>query len=280
MMREGFKLEPWGLEWNEKLFSIASSIAVVLSAWCVGKQVKVMKDDYLKKNEKEEFTKSFELTNYYINEILPSMEAILIVFTKIKFTDIVKKDENYDLVHFDKSEFHSIFTIDEQKKIFQLLHSDVDRTTLFIALEKCNPYTSCDLHIKCNQYVSCVAKPGDKVSADKAAKNFDMCLNEEFKQIITRTLNKLEYFSMYFDTNLAEDEVVYASLHQTFLYLVQVLYPRIAVTNGAASQKYYTHTINLYKKWDERNKKNKEKEKKILEEVRSSDCSRRIKKCK
>lgn len=69
----------------------------------------------------------------------------------------------------------------------------------------------------------------------------------------TSMMNKLEYFSMTFTTNLADEEVVYPSLHQAFLKIVKYVYPYICHLNsGPSSDKYYTHIIELYNLWKDK----------------------------
>lgn len=69
---------------------------------------------------------------------------------------------------------------------------------------------------------------------------------------LTYTLNKLEYMCMYFTTNMADDNIVYKSLHQLFLKNITLLYIYIARRNNSNSDKYYCHIIELFRKWRNR----------------------------
>ncbi|MCH5344138.1 MAG: hypothetical protein J1E64_08865 [Acetatifactor sp.] len=72
--------------------------------------------------------------------------------------------------------------------------------------------------------------------------------------IVTETLNNLEYFALHFSHETADESVVYQSLHQTYLEVVYVLYYNIAIQNNIEGSKYYTNVIELYEKWNNRDK--------------------------
>ena len=71
-------------------------------------------------------------------------------------------------------------------------------------------------------------------------------------KLITRVLNNMEYFSLHFTHNVADESVVYKSLHQTYIKLVQMLYYNIANANPLSPIKFYTNTIELYELWNTR----------------------------
>ena len=61
---------------------------------------------------------------------------------------------------------------------------------------------------------------------------------------------------MCFTSGVADETIVYQSLHQTFFSTIKMLYYKIAVQNNVTKDKYYTHTIKLYKQWRDRDKQN------------------------
>lgn len=76
----------------------------------------------------------------------------------------------------------------------------------------------------------------------------------------TNLLNKLEYFAMYFNCNLADEKVVYQSLHQVYLSIVEELYCFIAYKNNSdGKDKFYTNLIDLYNIWAKRDDEYKKK---------------------
>lgn len=77
----------------------------------------------------------------------------------------------------------------------------------------------------------------------------DFMISSEFLGKIESTLNNLEWFSMHFKNGVADDDVVYQSLHQSFLETVRLLYTQIAVLNDIPYEKYFINTIWLYNNW-------------------------------
>lgn len=80
-------------------------------------------------------------------------------------------------------------------------------------------------------------------------------------------LNKLEAFSMAFNHKVADESVVYQSLHQMFFTTVKTLYIKIAIVNEYEKDKYYTNIIKLFNDWDKRYKKIERKNKKRKEKI-------------
>lgn len=77
-------------------------------------------------------------------------------------------------------------------------------------------------------------------------------LQNDFMQEITDTLNELEWFSMNCMYGLADEEILYQSLHQSFLATVWMLYFFISFNNTDNADKYYTNTIWLFHQWRNR----------------------------
>lgn len=74
-------------------------------------------------------------------------------------------------------------------------------------------------------------------------------VNIKFKHIINHTLNKLECFSMAVNHNVAESEMLFPSLHQTYLMFVRFMYPYICM-NNKDEEEFYTNVIELYRTWE------------------------------
>lgn len=94
---------------------------------------------------------------------------------------------------------------------------------------------------------------------EKADQIKSLIMVQQYAKVVDHLLNSLEYFAMYFNTGVADEEVVYQSLHQTYLKIVRAMYFVIAQRNDSPKDMYYTNIINLYIKWSERDKKMKEK---------------------
>ena len=86
-------------------------------------------------------------------------------------------------------------------------------------------------------------------------------LISEFCDTRMNLLNKFEYLTMSLNTNLADEDIVYVSLHQLFLKIVKLLYPVICKCNNKyTADKYYSHTIETYNRWAARYEKERQEE--------------------
>ena len=74
-----------------------------------------------------------------------------------------------------------------------------------------------------------------------------------FHSNVSTLLNKLESFALNLNSNLADEEILYPSLHQTYLKVIKYLYPHICYLNSKnTADKYFTNVIELYNKWRDR----------------------------
>jgi len=89
----------------------------------------------------------------------------------------------------------------------------------------------------------------------------------EMSKLIIRFLNKLEYFSMAFHQKVADDDVVYQSLHQTFIKIMKLLYFPIAYHNTEAYDRMFTNAIILFNAWRERLINEQAKQQKAKEQL-------------
>ena len=74
----------------------------------------------------------------------------------------------------------------------------------------------------------------------------------DFQSEIINLLNTLEWFSMNCIYNLADEEIIYQSLHQTYLAMVWMLYGFICKPNTNNEDKYFSNTVKLFKLWNTR----------------------------
>lgn len=82
----------------------------------------------------------------------------------------------------------------------------------------------------------------------------DIFLQHEFFNKMWEYLNALEWFSMSCRYGIADEEILYQSLHQTFLSSVWQLYFYICRKNITNENKYYTNVIWLFVEWQKRMK--------------------------
>ena len=72
----------------------------------------------------------------------------------------------------------------------------------------------------------------------------------KYYEAVTSVMNEFESICMSFNQNIADEDVVFNSLHQTFRQYVCLLYPVIAYRNNSDADKYYTNIIRMYNRWE------------------------------
>lgn len=93
------------------------------------------------------------------------------------------------------------------------------------------------------EYIVTDKKTGEKQIA------FPMYLQTEFLDRVCDFLNDLEWFSMSCRYGISDEEVLYQSLHTTFLSTVWLLYFYICDQNDTNEDKLFTNIIWLFHKW-------------------------------
>ncbi len=96
---------------------------------------------------------------------------------------------------------------------------------------------------------------------------------------VSGVLNNIEYFAMNFAHGVADDSVVYRSLHQSYIDIMQLLYFNISNLNNSSSDKYYLNAIELYNKWKIQKDKDTN-EKKMMDMTREAKNKGTIVNCK
>ena len=151
-------------------------------------------------------------------------------FTEQELTEFLKK-KNINIEDF-KSLFKNIKKEDLEKAYIQ---------------SGCNSYIS-ECH-KCLIYSTQINNEG---------------IGDAIYKFILDLLNDIEAFSSQFYYNIAEEELVYPILHQTFLSHIKNLYFFIAERNRFDQDRYYLFTIWLYDRWVIRKEKQSNKLKGLM----------------
>lgn len=77
-------------------------------------------------------------------------------------------------------------------------------------------------------------------------KKFD----SKFPLLVGNTLNQLEAHCISISSQVAGSQYIYESLHQMFLFTVEILYLQISSSNKNNVNKYYTNIISVYNMWN------------------------------
>lgn len=80
----------------------------------------------------------------------------------------------------------------------------------------------------------------------------ELYLRVDFEREISGLLNELEWFAMNCRYGLADEELMYQSLHKTYISTVWMLYYYISHRNENNEDKLYTNLVWLFIKWRDR----------------------------
>lgn len=189
--------------------------------------------------------KAIEMAEYYKENVLSLFSVVCFVFSQTGILEELQSVNNQKLVHFDIEEAKELFKLEQLKKIEELMHSE----KLIESIVKAD-----------NLYHIGLAKEEILIEGGKKIQyNPDEIYRTFWGDYMEKLMNNLEYFSMYFMHNISDETVVFPSLNQTYISIVEMLYYHISKTNKLEEPKYYTNVIALYKKWKTRNQETKEK---------------------
>ena len=247
----GITLENW--------FTYISMIALLITAiWAVYQ--------FDKNNSRKQHEKGAEISKIISKDLLYKCSILGEVIIRSKLDDYFNFNDLKPSAfkNFDKTELVTLF--DNQDEIFREIKS------ICISNDIQQIYFRClEVNITQQSYKDIL----DKTYSDEDAKKLfildNCCMPFNFLELVTSTLNDLEYISMFISSQSASSKYIYQSLHQFFIRTVKILAPLICIQNKDYSDKYYTNIIHVYNSWClmrkkdlKRELKNKEKINKIL----------------
>lgn len=202
--------------------------------------------------------KAIDLARFYKDNILEKYPPIRYVFANSKIAEILKKIPLDRLHAFDARELNTYLSDIDIKELKSLQYSD----EFFEALLDANDIY--DMGFKVNKEIRDIKDNGDDTQTITFSLKKEPVIIAFFRNYIDEALNNMEFFAMHFSHNAADSSVVYQSLHQSYIELVEALYYFIATQNDDYVNKFYTNTIDLYKKW-KKEQTNKDQQRTDLE---------------
>lgn len=196
--------------------------------------------------------KAVDLSEYYKDNILRYIAPINYIITNSGIDKILNKIDKTRIKHFDKRELEDFLSSEDIDKLKSIQHEEI----FFNVVIKANSIYNLGLSERVIESYEQRSKENE--SNDESSEIYSEILSRFLGRLITRTLNNMEYFSLHFTHNVADETVVYKSLHQTYIEAIQLLYYNIAVLNPLSPSKYYTNTIELYNSWNDRSLKDEE----------------------
>lgn len=183
--------------------------------------------------------KAIDLSEYYKDNILAYIAAMEYIFDNSGISEIFSKIDKSNIEHFDQKELF-IYIKDEDRDKLKKIQNTVKFSEV---IANANAIYNLGLN---DELIKLCRKHDSTKFEQKQISTF-------LGKLITKILNNMEYFSMHFTHNVADETVVYKSLHQTYIKLVKMLYYHIAIKNPlSTTTKYFTNIIELYKIWNDR----------------------------
>ena len=183
--------------------------------------------------------KALELTEFYKNNILGHTLMFNRVYVKIGIKGKLDSIQRDNMVAFDEYELErnlppaDIIWIKEKTKSESFFVALLEHQHIHGKKGFAEGITKCDL---------------DKLEIrDK--------LGTGYKDAHVKILNNLEFFAMHFINGLANEEIVYQSLHKTYIQIMELFYSDICMNNIKDGSKLFTNAIKLYNKWKSRSEK-------------------------
>ncbi len=185
--------------------------------------------------------KALELTGFYKDNILGHTIMFNRVYQKIGIKQMLGKVKQSDMKNFDEYELERNYIKADLDEIRKIKKTD----KFFEALEEFH-------HIhKTNRNE--IGKDKLDLNDPEVRDRLETSYLDEQRKI----LNHLEFFAMHFVNGVANEEIVYQSLHKTFLTIVELFYFDICLNNVKDGSKLFTNVIALYNKWKDRAEKEK-----------------------
>lgn len=264
-----------------KTFEVISYIAGVIALIYTIVQFKKEIDVYNENKDKEKRMKAIEIAEEFQKLIANELGFISSVLNCDELNDIIKPINFTSISKFNQQEASYILNKDfnELNEIYNKKLSDSDHIakcylshyTKLIDLNTTNDILSFIVNgwkpkeiekIKKEIYQGNLTEvEKDKMSEElynRIQYNKKLFYYKDYLYNICNTqiidlLNKLEAYCMYFSNGLADEEIVYQSLHQMFLITIKQLYFLISRNNkDNGADKYYVNIIEMYNKWAKR----------------------------
>ena len=180
--------------------------------------------------------RAIDLSEYYKDNILCYIAPIRYILNNSGISDILSKIDKSQIKHFDKKELDLYLSIEDIEKLKKIQNSN----EFFDVVIKANLIYNLGLNEDVIKYYT----------KKKALSSTDSEILSTFLgKLITKVLNNTEYFALHFTHNVADKTVIYKSLHQTYISMIQMLYYNIASKNPLSPSKYFTNIIELYELW-------------------------------
>lgn len=223
------------LENVNNILQIIAAVAVILGAFIGVWQYVLSAECERTKIENEKVEKAIQLSEYYKDNILYRIAIVKTVFKMIGVKNVLEKIRPSDMINFDCEELREHLSKADLKELNRKMDTEEIADIVCNVLELISDFKGQRSWVDVN---------GIKNAPDKTeyARRF-------MSGMVNDLLNDMEYFAMYFTHGVADESVVFQSLHQTYVESVQLLYYNIAKNNEPNGKQFYTNVVELYRLW-------------------------------
>lgn len=240
---------------------IIALIISIIGLYFVGIQIKVANKQNRLQSDIVRRENALKMADYFIELIEKELGPCSLILNENKINDVYKGTKFTDFQYFDQAEMRSVLHLElsDMKTIYDNVEENYD--ALLKGYERATDYHDFDKkEIKILNIYSKYHWNEDEIRSNYTESDIELIIDEmdfykyKLKRCYKRTqmnlLNKLEYLSMTFNCKIADDRLVYQSLHQEFLYIVRLYYGYIVCLNSKdGKDKYFTNIIKLYNSW-------------------------------
>lgn len=198
---------------------------------------------FRKERKRKRIEKATEIAAYYAREIIPKLSYISII---MKISDCLHEVDKKDMKEFTREECINILGEDFIEEYLNKLRNFDLYTLLHARLFLYNVDVLWENEKIMNEILT--VKPEE---SDAKKKKYETILQiREGPAIFVETLNNLEHIAMQLNKKIADKNVVYQSIHQTYFDTIELLYIFICEHNKSTSKdKFFTNIIKLYHDW-------------------------------
>lgn len=183
---------------------------------------------------REKKVKAAEMANNFQKDLLPLMNVLSGAYSDANLRDeVLEKIKHADPKMFNREEISKMFSEKELSTIFTKLQGAYLYRFYNPQKKEVDPKTGKITSIKFSQK-----------DVDEAA--------DKLLDTIMELANGVEYFSINFNSGIADDDTVYQSLHGVFFSCVYMVYLFVFRSNVKESDRLFSNMSSLYLRWKEK----------------------------
>ena len=213
--------------------------------------------------DKQRKMEAARMADEFRKNVIPMISRLSNAYTDDKLQrEIIEYLDNSKLIHFNKDEMDKLFPRNKYMQYRTMVAQNY-------LLETNNEFRQ--LVKKCSDNKDEIQE--ERQNIERQIKKYMFDAITELGALSMELSNSLEYMCICFNTNIADDETVYQSLHTVFFQAVHMIYIFTFDINENEYDRLFYNIMLLYKKWKKINQQKKleeENDKEKLEEEMNS----------